>query len=221
MNTTTILNIMNTKFIMYVTIILIVLLIILYRNKLNLNKFELYTNSLPQVDNTLNTAFNAPQFKSTEPSYAYDFQPGTEPPKASQLNYVKQNNNVLPYPQVSNNYSPENAVVNGQYPMNTGEQKSLDCFPKDIVTPQELMPKEDPYNTWNLSNPPVNGHLADKNFLESGYHFGIDTQSSSLKNANLQLRSDPVIPQIPVGPWMQSTISADTNRRQFEVGGDY
>lgn len=56
------------------------------------------------------------------------------------------------------------------------------------------MPRDDPYNTWNLTSPPVSGHLADRNFLESGHHMGIDTVSSSLRNANLQLRSDPVIP---------------------------
>lgn len=175
----------------------------------------------PQIENKLNAMSNLPQFAKTPNSYAYDFQPGTEPPRANQLNAVKQNTNVLPYPQFSNNYSPQQANLNGQFQIKTGTQPSLDCFPKDTVTPQELMPREDPYNTWSQVNPPTNGHVADRNFLESGHHFGIDTVSSSLRNANKQLRSDPVIPQIPVGPWQQSTISPDTNRRQFEVGGDY
>lgn len=175
----------------------------------------------PQIDNALNAMSNSPQFQHKPESYAYDFQPGKEPPRSNQLNVVKQNTNVLPYPQVSNNYGPQQANLHGQFNIKTGAQPSLDCFPKDTVTPQELMPREDPYNTWQLSNPPVNGHLADRNFLESGHHFGIDTVSSSLKNANKQLRSDPPIPQVPVGPWSQSTISPDTNRRQFEIGGDY
>ena len=175
----------------------------------------------PQIDNSLNALSNLPQFAQRPESYAYDFQPTREPSRANQLNVVKQNTNVLPYPQVSNNYAPQQANLHGQFQIKTGTQPSLDCFPKDTVTPQELMPREDPYNTWQLSNPPVNGHLADRNFLESGHHFGIDTVSNSLKNPNLQLRSDPVIPQVPVGPWQQSTYSPDTNRRQFEVGGDY
>jgi hypothetical protein len=174
----------------------------------------------PQVDNALNALSNLSQFAKPD-SYAYDFQPGKEPPRANQLNVVKQNTNVLPYPQVSNNYAPQQANLNGQFQIKTGTQPSLDCFPKDTVTPAELMPREDPYNTWSQVNPPTNGHLADRNFLESGHHFGIDTVSNSLRNANKQLRSDPVIPQIPVGPWMQSTYSPDTNRRQFEIGGDY
>lgn len=174
----------------------------------------------PQIDNTLNALSNLPQYRKPD-TYAYDFVPGQEPPRANQLNAVKQNSNVLPYPQISNNYSPQQANIAGQFQVKTGAQPSLDCFPKDTVTPQELMPREDPYNTWSQVNPSPNGHLADRNFLESGHHFGIDTQSNSLRNGNMQLRSDPVIPQVPVGPWQQSTYSPDTNRRQFEVGGDY
>jgi hypothetical protein len=148
-------------------------------------------------------------------------QPGQDLAKASQLNIVQQNKNVLPYPQISNNYGPQQATVVGQFGIKTGAQPSLDCFPKDTVTPQELMPREDPNNTWSQVNPSVGGHLSDRNFLESGYLFGIDTVSSSLRNANLGLRSDPVIPQIAVGPWSQSTISPDTNKRMFEIGSDY
>src|SRR5438132_1075332 len=40
----------------------------------------------PQIDNTLNAMSNAPQFAQKPESYAYDFQPGKEPPRANQLN---------------------------------------------------------------------------------------------------------------------------------------
>jgi hypothetical protein len=143
------------------------------------------------------------------------------PTRGAQMNPIKQNTNVLPYPQISNNYAPQQANVSGKFATDSGQQPKLDCFPKDVITPQELMPREDSYNTWQQTSPPVSGHLADRNYLESGHHFGIDTVSNSLRNANLQLRSDPLIPQIQVGPWMQSTIGADTNHRQLEIGGDY
>lgn len=137
-------------------------------------------------------------------------------PKGSDMSVIKHNTNVVPYPQISNNYNPSNVSA-----MPSGSQPVVDCYPKDIVKPDELLPKDDPYSTWNTVNPSVSGHLADKNFLESAQHFGINTVGSSLRNANLQLRSDPAIPMVQVGPWQQSTISADTNRRQFELGGDY
>jgi hypothetical protein len=62
--------------------------------------------------------------------------------------------------------------------------------------------------------------LKDKNFLIAGYNIGINTVASSLKNANLQLRSDPYIPREDTGPWNQSTImSSDlTNRKPLEIG---
>ena len=47
----------------------------------------------------------------------------------------------------------------------------------------------------------------------------IDTQGNSLRNANLQLRSDPIVQQIPnITPWGNTTIGPDTNRKQFEIG---
>lgn len=172
-------------------------------------------NKLPQYD---------PSTKNDDPLRTigpFDPASNSPPERGAQMNPIKQNTEVLPYPQISNNYAPQQANISGQFDINSGQQPKLDCFPKDTVTPQELMPKEDSYNTWQQTSPPVNGHLADRNFLESGHHFGIDTVSDTLKNPNLQLRSDPIIPKIQVGPWMQSTYGPDTNHRQLEIGGDY
>jgi len=127
----------------------------------------------------------------------------------------KMNTNVLPYPQLSNT-----SVLQGNFtPSQQVNFAQLDCFPKDQLTAQDLLPREDSYNVWNQSNPPVQGHLSGKNFIESGHHYGLNTVGQSLKNANRQLRSDPLIPMKNVGPWQQSTIEADTNRRPFEIGG--
>lgn len=152
-------------------------------------------------------------------------------------NLIKQNKSVLPPPQFSNNYTPVNSLnqpSNGNSgtgnisfnPQTISKFKTvckphLSCYPKDTVTAAELLPREDPYNMWSQVNPDTPGHLADKNFLESGHHFGLNTVGNSLRNANQQVRSDPPIAQISVGPWNQSTIDPDTNRRAFEIGGDY
>ena len=90
----------------------------------------------------------------------------------------------------------------------------------DNLTSQDLLPNENGFSSWGDAAP-ENNALEGRNFLESGHHFGINTVGQSLRNANLQLRSDPTIPQVDVGPWLQSTIDQDTNKRQFEVGGDY
>ena len=44
--------------------------------------------------------------------------------------------------------APQQANLNGQMGINTGTQPKLDCFPKDTITPQELMPREDATNVW-------------------------------------------------------------------------
>lgn len=93
---------------------------------------------------------------------------------------------------------------------------SLGAFRADMVSPADLLPVD---GCFSESNPAVpSTHLTDQNFLTSGHHAGINTQGSSLRNPNLQLRSDPLIPRRDVGPWSQSTIEADTNRRQFDIG---
>lgn len=58
--------------------------------------------------------------------------------------------------------------------------------------------------------------LQGQNFLEVSKQIGVDTQGSSMRNANYQLRSDPPNPRSNVGPWLNSTIEADLLRRPLE-----
>jgi len=92
-----------------------------------------------------------------------------------------------------------------------------DCYPKDQLTAEDLLPK-DTNSVWAQVNPAGQGDLKDKNFLEAGYHIGINTIGQSLRNANYQLRSEPPNPQVKVSPWLQTTIEPDTNRRPLEIG---
>ena len=47
---------------------------------------------------------------------------------------------------------------------------------------------------------------------------GIDTISNTLKNPSYDLRSDPIIPKVNVGPWNNSTFDTDLSRVPFEIG---
>ena len=47
-------------------------------------------------------------------------------------------------------------------------------------------------------------------------HVGVNTIGQSLRNANLQLRSEPANPQVQVSPWMNTTIDKDLTRRNLE-----
>lgn len=92
------------------------------------------------------------------------------------------------------------------------------CFPKDQVMPQELLP-HDNSSLWAQVNPQGQGSLKDKNFLQAGHHIGVNTVGQTLRNANLQLRSEPSNPRVQVSPWQQSTIEPDVNRKPLEIGG--
>ena len=91
------------------------------------------------------------------------------------------------------------------------------CSNQQVVNPAELLPK-DTNSEWAKLNPMGAGDLQNVNLLQAGYHVGINTVSSSLRNANLQLRSEPANPQVSVGPWNNTTISPDNNRRPLEIG---
>ena len=91
------------------------------------------------------------------------------------------------------------------------------CYPKEQLSARELLPK-DKASEWANVNPGGVGSLCDKNFLQAGAMIGIDTVGQVNRNANLQLRSDPVIKQTIVSPWLQSTIQPDILRRPMDVG---
>ena len=89
------------------------------------------------------------------------------------------------------------------------------------VKPEDLLPEDDEANAWARANPSGKGSLEFKNFLEAGYHLGVDTQANTLRNANLQFRSEPPNPIKPVSIWQNSTIGPDPFRKPLEIDGDY
>jgi len=102
-------------------------------------------------------------------------------------------------------------------PANFGSTGSpAGCYPRDQLTPSELLPK-DKNSVWAEQNPMGPGSLKGKNFLSAGALIGVNTVGQSLRNANLQLRSEPPNPQVAVSIFNQSTIAPDTNRRPLEI----
>lgn len=91
------------------------------------------------------------------------------------------------------------------------------CGSGNIQNPSDLLPK-DTNSEWAQLNPSGKGELANINLLKAGYHIGIDTVGQTLRNANLQIRSEPPNPQLYVGPWNLSTIEPDFMRAPLEIG---
>lgn len=106
----------------------------------------------------------------------------------------------------------------GGYQDDMKDMAQASCFPRAQLTPEELLPSDE-CNAWSKSNPYGSGSLADRNFLQAGWATGVSSVGSTLRNANLQLRSDPPNPQVNVSPWQNSTISPDYGRKPLELGG--
>jgi hypothetical protein len=88
------------------------------------------------------------------------------------------------------------------------------CNLQETIDPKELLPANN--SGWGTPNP--SSALQNVNLLQAGYHIGIDTVGQSLRNANLQVRSEPPNPQMQVGPWQNSTIEPDLMRVPLELG---
>ena len=88
------------------------------------------------------------------------------------------------------------------------------CFPQNALTPQDLLPesKGQVIKDFDEANPAGEGILKGVNFLDAGFHVGVNTVGQSLRNANRQLRAEPPNPQVNVSPWMNTTIGPDLAR---------
>ena len=118
--------------------------------------------------------------------------------------------NVAPLDETTE--GPQYLKVNG---LTSGITPGNSCNSEKQMDPKELLPT-DANNEWSDIMP--NKDLKDINVLSAGHHIGLNTVGSSLRNANLQIRSEPTIPQTNVGPWNNTTIESDNLRRNLDIG---
>ena len=111
----------------------------------------------------------------------------------------------------SNNSNNNNSNNNNE----SGNRLPNECYPKDVLTPQDLLP-QDANSTWAQTVPNGQGNLGDQNFLNAGFHVGINTVGQSLRNANLNLRAEPPNPRVQVSPWLNTTIGPDLTRTPLD-----
>ena len=120
------------------------------------------------------------------------------------------------------NVHPASGLENIQYAPASGTSTNMhglppSCTPQQTVDPLELLPK-DVNSQWAQLNPTGAGDLKGVNLLSAGALIGIDTIGNTLRNANLQVRSEPPNPQLNVGPWNNTTIAPDLMRVPLELG---
>ena len=145
--------------------------------------------------------------------------------------------NFESYKQEIQQLAREKDIAKDKYPQQANSQETIEEQQMDaeknitdsakLVTefkdlePEELLPNDEEADEWAKVNPRGTGSLELKNMLEAGHHIGVDTQANSLRNANLQVRSEPPNPQSAVSIWQNSTISPDPYRKSLEIGGDF
>ena len=112
---------------------------------------------------------------------------------------------------------------NSDYASAGGMSSGADGLPSsssqgNIANPADLLPTSSDSDQWAQLNPNGSGSLGGVNLLSAGSFIGVDTVSTSLRNANLQVRSEPPNPQVNVGPWNNTTIEPDFMRPPLEIG---
>jgi len=147
---------------------------------------------------------------------AYSGGNGSQKLSPAQAN--EQTNNLI-VKQKTDAVKPAEEQGNGDFRAVDFKSSNLpsDCFPRDRLSAEDLLPADAANSKWAQVNPAGQGDVSNQNFLTAGWAVGINTISGSLRNANLQLRSEPPNPR---GAWpiMNSTIQSDTFRRPLELG---
>lgn len=123
----------------------------------------------------------------------------------------------------ADNVKPLDPLETEQYrPVDFGNSASKNnevntCYPSDSqYRVDELLPKDAANTKWAQVNPAGQGDVKDQNFLTAGYHVGVNTVGTSLRNASHDIRGEIPNPRVNVSPWNQSTIGPDLNKRVLE-----
>jgi hypothetical protein len=211
-----------------ILLLVVLLLLVSYNSKCKMDNIERFEND--NVYPNVNSILASNNHQPVKSDAAFD------KPNLSAADGSTPLGNIYPSDPSAIEYATTNgAVVNNKKPinepfedMNSAQQQSANtnnvlpqdnsCFMRDRLTSSDLLPQDAANSKWAQINPAGSGMLGDQNFLTAGYHVGINTIGQSLRNANLQLRSEPPNPQVAVSPWGISTIEPDVRAVSFEIG---
>ena len=146
--------------------------------------------------------------------YNYSDQKFVVPYEPLQAEASGRQNTAPPQAQGTSGYTAVDAMT-GQ--SGGGSAPSAGATNLPVANPSDLLPR-DSNNQWGSLNPAGSGDLLGQNLLSATFLTGIDTIGNTMKNANLQIRSEPPNPQLNVGPWNQSTFAPDLMRTPLELG---
>jgi hypothetical protein len=203
-------NTIVISFSILILLLLTLLLIVSYNSKCRMDNVEKFYNN-----------------DTTSPMIDRNFNQDNGSINTSVADLANKNANIDKPSGGVGNFQPSDPLGNEVYNEVIGGDNltSLDnmaenqaCFPRDRLTAEDLLPKDAANSKWAQLNPVGAGNINDQNYLTAGYHIGINTIGQSLRNANLQLRSEPPNPQQAVSPWNISSIESENRPRQLEIG---
>jgi hypothetical protein len=219
-----------------ILLLLILLLLLSYNSKSKRdNNEQFYNYESLQLPNMIDNPFG--NFKSFTDKIAtniseknknkekFDSMASFDPyAKASMINNPnigiegnEENNNN--YASINGGEGNNNKYTNFKEGFeNQATQDPTTCIKKEKLTSKDLLPKDAQNLVWSKINPSSQANIEDQNFLTAGYHIGVNTIGQSLRNANLQLRSEIPNPQVAVSPWLISTIEPDVRSTTLEIG---
>jgi len=211
-----------------ILLLLIILLLLSYNSKSkndSVERFEGVTDSpssilgssLSSFNNIMDPAIN--KYTTINSTTDTNINPKSKNSVASNDIYAPKEKfaNMIEGSPIEDNYTLLNGTDNSSLSNSSSYQDPTTCFKRDKLTATDLLPS-DASNKWSQINPSSSGELADQNFLTAGYHIGVNTIGQSMRNANLQLRSEIPNPQVAVSPWLISTIEPDIRPVSFEIG---
>ena len=119
-------------------------------------------------------------------------------------------------PSQSTVVASEENIAFDERPMNVQGIKTstTSCYPQNTLKPEDLLPESEKneIQQFDKDQPTGEGILKGVNFLDAGFHVGVNTVGQSLRNANLNLRAEPPNPRLQVSPWLNTTIGPDLSR---------
>ena len=96
------------------------------------------------------------------------------------------------------------------------QQQQAKCDPANFASVSLIPETNDVVRDEAFQFAPSSDAMLNKDFSFDSAKYGENTQGSSLRNANRQLRSEPANSRAMVSPWMNSTIEPDLQRLPLE-----
>jgi len=207
-----------------ILLLLVLLLLLSYNNRFKNDRVERFDtssslggmlgNTIGSSVDPLYTGFNNilndlnKNKKNTETFSTLTTNDPYMPNGIKSINKQQELSQVMPSDNTDNYMNINGTLENfADTPMNTNDPTT--CIKKDKLTAKDLLPKDISNLKWSQVNPSSIGDITDQNF---------NTIGQTLKNANLQLRSEIPNPQVAVSPWMISTIEPDVRTTTLEIG---